>query len=104
MVNAAVGKTSGTVKIYGSENSASVNVKDIGREVYSNAAGVDVDMVSVSDFAREKNIEYIEFIKIDTEGHDVAVLEGMEGILKAHKVWVTVHRRDEFELLVVHCN
>lgn len=59
----------------------------------------------MSDFAREKNIESIEFIKIDTEGHDVAVLEGMEDILKAHKVRITVdHRRKDFQIRVIHSN
>ena len=36
-----------------------------------------IDTVTIKDFADEKNISEVGFLKIDTEGHDLFVLEGI---------------------------
>lgn len=37
-----------------------------------------IDIVSLSEFARERDLGHVEFIKIDVEGHDLFVLKGID--------------------------
>jgi FkbM family methyltransferase len=41
--------------------------------------------VTLDDYCRENNIPAVDLIKIDTEGHELAVLKGAAGILKKHR-------------------
>ncbi len=41
----------------------------------------DVMVDTVDDYCAEKKIERIDYLKIDTEGHDLAVLEGAKSML-----------------------
>jgi len=47
-----------------------------------------VDIVSVSEYCQENNINRIDFLKIDTEGHDFWVLQGAEPLLKEQRIEV----------------
>lgn len=47
-----------------------------------------VEIVSVSDYCQENNIDKIDFLKIDTEGHDFWVLQGAESLLKEQHIEV----------------
>ncbi|HKH93424.1 MAG TPA: FkbM family methyltransferase [Gemmatimonadaceae bacterium] len=40
------------------------------------AAAHDVEIVTVDDFLRERSIEHVLLLKIDTEGHEASVLRG----------------------------
>ncbi|MEX0661308.1 MAG: FkbM family methyltransferase [Balneolaceae bacterium] len=46
----------------------------------------DVPSVSLDKFCKEKNIEWIDLIKIDVEGYELHVLKGLSGMLESHKV------------------
>lgn len=41
-----------------------------------------VASVSLDDFCRQNNIERVDFIKIDTDGHELEVLKGAEQIIR----------------------
>lgn len=45
-----------------------------------------VDMVSIADYCQETQVNHIDFLKIDTEGHDFYVLQGAEPLLKNQQV------------------
>ena len=48
--------------------------------------GETVTMTAGDDFCREHAVEAIGFLKIDTEGHDLEVLRGFRGMLKAARI------------------
>lgn len=45
-----------------------------------------IQLRTVDDLCREKGIERIHYLKVDTEGHEMAVLEGARGMIEAGKV------------------
>jgi FkbM family methyltransferase len=42
-----------------------------------------VNIVTIDDFAAEHNVTKIDFLKIDTEGFDLEVLHGADGLIRA---------------------
>ncbi len=53
------------------------------------SAGVNVEPVRIMTgdaFCEARNIERINFAKIDTEGHDLEVLKGFDGMLRDHRL------------------
>lgn len=42
-----------------------------------------VDTVTLDEFCRESGIKIVDFLKIDTEGHELSVLKGAEGLLRS---------------------
>ena len=44
------------------------------------------DMITLDDFCDREGVGYIDFLKIDTEGHDLAVLKGCERLLAEQRV------------------
>ena len=47
---------------------------------------VEVDVLTLDEYATQNGIEKIEVLKIDTEGADTWVLYGAKELLKAHKI------------------
>jgi FkbM family methyltransferase len=58
------------------------------RPVYDNFnySEIEVSCIRLDDFVKEKSIEKIGFIKIDTEGHELSVLKGLKQSLLDNKV------------------
>ena len=56
------------------------NIHDMVTESYN------VKSLKLSDFIKTKNIMSLDLIKIDTEGHELSVLEGLEGKIKLVKI------------------
>jgi FkbM family methyltransferase len=53
----------------------------------SDALGVEgVDVEPLDEFCRDANINQISYLKIDTEGGDLAVLKGAENMLSEHRI------------------
>ena len=48
--------------------------------------GVEVTLRTLDDTIRALGIEHIDLLKIDTEGHELAVLQGAEKTLRAEKI------------------
>lgn len=56
--------------------------------------GVLLDCVSMDEYFTENKMKKIDFVKIDTEGHDLTVLEGMTKIIQLNpelKIMVEYH-------------
>jgi len=47
-----------------------------------------VDIISISEYCHENDINRIDFLKIDTEGHDFWVLQGAEPLLRDQQIEV----------------
>ena len=83
---AAVADKKGTTFFYVTDieahnsNSLSDNKRD-----YGNEHKIEVQLVSVDEFAAEKMLQKIDFIKIDAEGAEYSVLRGCENTLKKDK-------------------
>jgi hypothetical protein len=45
-----------------------------------------VEVVSGDEFCRQHGIEHISYLKVDTEGHDMEVLEGFAGMLQREEI------------------
>jgi FkbM family methyltransferase len=56
----------------------------------------NVPLVNISDFLEQKNIRTIQFLKIDTEGHDVIIMKGLYDYLK-DKEDIYYPRKIQFE-------
>jgi FkbM family methyltransferase len=75
------------------------------------AATEQVQTTTLDDYARQADLEHVTLVKIDTEGHDLAVLRGARELLTEHRISFVQfeynHRwiygrwflRDAFELL-----
>jgi FkbM family methyltransferase len=46
----------------------------------------EVPLETLDGFCRDRNIDLISFLKIDTEGNDLEVLKGAEGLLSQQKI------------------
>ena len=55
---------------------------------------IDVKQVSLSNYMTEKNINEIDFIKIDTEGYEYYVLKGLQNQFKKIKLILFEHHYD----------
>jgi FkbM family methyltransferase len=65
---------------YGMDNTGSSSV-EIKSEKYE-----DVKTITIDDFVEKNNIEIIDLVKIDVEGHELHVLKGMKNILSKGKI------------------
>lgn len=46
----------------------------------------DIQLNTLDEFCREKQIDSIDFMKIDTEGNELKVLQGAQGMLESGKI------------------
>lgn len=53
--------------------------------IQGNDIPIEVELVSIDDFSKTKNIAKIDFIKIDAEGAELAVLKGALNVIKRDK-------------------
>jgi len=57
----------------------------------------DVKQIKLDDFLEKKGITKIDFIKIDVEGYELEVLEGLENTIKnSSNLWVFVEFSPKF--------
>lgn len=82
-------------------NDAILRIPKIGGNLLTGWAGLDAPLIPGADyeelsvptttvdrFCAEQRITELDFIKIDVEGHEMAVLEGASGMLKRSNPWV----------------
>jgi hypothetical protein len=58
----------------------------IAGEAASSTGLEDVERETVDEFCSDRGIDHIDFLKIDTEGHDLEVLRGSERLLSEQRV------------------
>lgn len=56
--------------------------KDQQKDTYGNT---NIQAVSIDEFVREKNIEKVDFIKMDIEGSELPALEGAKNTIQLHR-------------------
>lgn len=82
-VNMAASNKCGTAMFYNAIDNAYSGLKDTGKKPI--VATENVLTVSLDDFAGLFNLDRIDFIKIDVEGNEEAVIEGAIETLTRHK-------------------
>lgn len=75
----AVGDTNGNIHLY--YNEAESNLGMVSTKQVDKAIQEEVQIVSIDNYLRINNIDAVDFIKIDVEGFEYAVLQGMENTL-----------------------
>lgn len=78
-VQAAVSDRDGTARFHLGPDSGRCGFRATG-------PGLDVRTVTLDSYAREHGISHIDLLKIDTEGHEPAVLRGARELLTAGRV------------------
>ena len=90
--NVGLGDREGTGKIYTyAQEQASQHAsmyREVFTELHREASPVESEfrIVTLDDFCRQEAIERIDFLKIDTEGHELAVLKGASRLLADERV------------------
>jgi FkbM family methyltransferase len=81
-VNVALGDadTKATIALHSRSDMASLVAAEPGAE------GQEVPVHTLDGYCRDSGIERIDYLKIDTEGYDLRVLEGAAGMLGRHAV------------------
>lgn len=87
LVNGALGESQGVAKLFRSKGCAAMN----SLHFRSGVTGFDGDFVSVEvqsldGFCKQEEVERIDFLKIDAEGHDVFVLRGARRMFQARRI------------------
>lgn len=87
---AAVGESVGKVELFILPNEWSDELATLHRDVLTdihggrNVEATMVDVVTLDDFCGSRGIDRIDFLKIDTEGHELSVLKGASRLLAAN--------------------
>jgi FkbM family methyltransferase len=118
LYNIGLGNTQGKGVIFNSANDTISEIatmyKDALVEVFNNTneiATIEFDIDTVDNFCTANNVERIDFLKIDVEGNELAVLQGASKMLandrirviqfefNSHNVYSRVFLRDFYLLL-----
>lgn len=101
--NIAIGQSKSSLTLYdhadndGSQH-ASLHEATITEFHEHSAIGTNVPVETLDEVAEREGVEYIDFLKIDTEGHELAVLSGASRLLRENRIG---HIQFEFNALHV---
>jgi len=87
----ALGDTAEKVTLYDRASTDGSNKASLYKEVISEihkqqVVSTEVNVDTLENFVKKENIDYIDYLKIDTEGNDLAVLRGGECLFRANKI------------------
>lgn len=81
--NIALGGKDGNLIVDIKDDIASEMVSLVESEVYTNSPTSEtIKVETLDDFCGKNGIEYINYLKIDTEGYDLNVLKGAQGLIR----------------------
>jgi FkbM family methyltransferase len=90
LINQAMGEASGRLTLYdfrSSDGSTQASLSKAAVALYSNdIVAHAVDCTTIDGFMLEFGIDRIDLLKIDTEGHDLAVLRGARDALRQRRI------------------
>jgi FkbM family methyltransferase len=94
--NAAVGAKEGTSEFLIREKSSKSGVHDIAKDIsswdkaslFSTVESVSVPLMTVDSYCAKRGIQHVDFVKIDTEGNSVQVLQGAKKLIQSGCVQV----------------
>lgn len=75
VIPAAVSNRPGTMRLYRSPLSSGISSLSAFHE--SHEVGEDVEVVTLDDYLSDAVINHVDFLKVDAEGHDLFVLQGV---------------------------
>ncbi len=104
--NMAIGDAKGSVKLFVPQNSSPQSAHaSIYRDVplklhhYNVVTEVITELGTLDDFLNERGIAKVDFLKIDVEGHELAVLRGLQQYLVERRVDVIQFEFNEMNLI-----
>jgi FkbM family methyltransferase len=89
VVRAACGASTGVVTLHsvpGLPGLTSVYPRDLLEHRLEMSGIEDVPMITVDDYCSDIGIDRIDFLKVDAEGHDLAVLHGAASMLNTGRI------------------
>jgi FkbM family methyltransferase len=90
MINAACGKTKGEMVLYDHSTEGSTHAslyRDVIEELHhQQSQGQTVEVIDLDSFTNEHGIDFIDLLKLDTEGHELEVLGGAQRLLREGRV------------------
>ena len=84
-VNAALSDAPGEAILHsvtGESGLTSLYDRDLAVHGITMTAGESVRLIRLDDYAAENDIDHIDFLKIDAEGHDLAVIKGAANLIQ----------------------
>ena len=90
--NTAVGSETGTLKLY--YNSQEKNLGMVSSNQTQNSDFMTVNKTCLDDYLKSKSLEKITFIKIDVEGFEYEVLQGMKQTLQQYNPIILIEVLD----------
>lgn len=92
-INAGCGSENKEAIIYDYEDAKDIGTvhaslyEDVISEIHSgDSRSWIVKIVNLDDFAKERNIDRVRLVKIDVEGAELEVLNGMKGLITSNKI------------------
>jgi FkbM family methyltransferase len=84
-INVALGSEVGSKELLVGNNSerGSFHFNETGEQVMRRQR---VKVETLDNFCKSKNVDRVNFLKIDTEGHDMDVIKGAKGMLSSHSI------------------
>lgn len=87
-IHNAVGSQSGTVKLFHSHDPTMHHLKKSPIDETDERSSELVELITLDEFCKKNEIEFIDLLKVDTEGHDLEVLKGAEDLLTRQRISV----------------
>ncbi len=103
-LNVALGDRAGELEIFDYRDMDGTSHASLYREVietihHAPSVSHRVGVRTVADIAEEYEVRYIDLLKIDTEGHEYAVLEGAEPLIRDGRVDVIHFEFNEMNVI-----
>lgn len=89
VVPAAVGEHAGKASIHFSrptDGSASLHPREDSFFEDRTYAQLEVNVITIDGFMKEQQLEFVDFLKMDIEGHELFALHGAEAALSEHRI------------------
>jgi FkbM family methyltransferase len=85
-INAGLGEKKGFIKLFGVENQSTL-ASSFQRENFSEKSKfLEVPIDTIDEYCHNNGIEKIDFLKVDVEGMDLAVLKGAKKMIDDDKI------------------
>lgn len=87
--NKALGASTGTAtlhKVSGSDTLSSLHLRDLARHDMTMTDAEVVEVVTLDSYCDDAEIDHIDLLKIDVEGHELAVLNGASRMLAEDRI------------------
>jgi len=101
----AVGESICTMKLFDYAESSGTQLASLHHGVLTDlhrshsVSETSVDVITLDQFCSERTIQRIDFLKIDTEGHELAALKGASSLIAADRIGVIQFEFNEMNVV-----